>query len=275
MATPAETQASVKISDGLAGITVVVYGVAITQALTTNGDVLLHPFTTANHVAAVGLVAAVILSIYGFFSYILAIQGPYSYNIYLTPARGKKWDAMRFAYDLVVAGLYVRFLLAATVLGDPVYSGGMPPRGPDLRLLFDNLALVMMGIVVSRVIRYVVAQDDKSDICKRKNLSRLLALPSVLGITSVAIGLIWADHYHTSQEDLAAVLVMLLLIVIYIFAQSSFHVYIWEHVTKPALDKKANETSAVSIEPKWSDDNQMQSVRDSLQAVLDRLQSAS
>jgi hypothetical protein len=67
MVTAEEKRDSLRKSDGLTRIVAVVYGVALTQALTKNPDIVLHPLTLDNQITALALLAAAVLGGYAFF----------------------------------------------------------------------------------------------------------------------------------------------------------------------------------------------------------------
>jgi hypothetical protein len=139
-------------SQSLMEIVAVVYGVAVTLALTLHSQVLLHPSKSVNRLPALVLLAALILTCYAFFSYVLVIGGgAHVYRVGWTANKG--WheqlsDPVRFAADLVLAGLYVRLLLAATEV--PVG----PKTSPSFRDLFLSTGFVMLGVLGVRLLRY-------------------------------------------------------------------------------------------------------------------------
>jgi hypothetical protein len=67
------TETNQRESDNLMNIVAVVYGVAITIALTMSGDAILDPVSAAELIPSVALLAAVLLTAFSFYSYVLAI----------------------------------------------------------------------------------------------------------------------------------------------------------------------------------------------------------
>jgi hypothetical protein len=279
--TVAEKQAAQRKSDALTRIVAVVYGVAITQALTRNPDIILHPRTPANQQAAIALAAAIILGSYGFFSYTLAVDGAFSYNISWPISTGQPWSnskligAGRFALDLIVAGLYVQFLLAAASLGTvppptPLnHYTPQVPSNPSLRDLFMSLALAMAGVFVSRSIRYVRGgRKAKEEMKSRRppgeatnvNLPYLTSsLPSLLlalvvGVAAWFIGMKQSTvHPASSPHNTRLLWVLLGAIFVYTILSHLCAYLYWSRVSSVALqDEKLPSRTAIYG---WSDKN--------------------
>ena len=68
-------------SDNLMNIVAVVYGVALTAALTTHQEVLLHPLSATNILPFLALSAAGILTAFSFYIYVLSIGGGKPYDV--------------------------------------------------------------------------------------------------------------------------------------------------------------------------------------------------
>lgn len=141
------TEENQRQSDNLMNIVAVVYGVAITIALSTSPDILLHPGSAAELIRSVALLAAVLLAAFSFYSYVLSIGGDKPYNVSWTLASGKWFAIIRFVVDLVLAGLYVHLLLAAV----NIETG--PNAKPKLAGFVFAFSLVFAGAVLVRFVR--------------------------------------------------------------------------------------------------------------------------
>jgi len=143
------TEDNQRESDNLMNIVAVVYGVAITIALSTHPDTLLHPVSASELIPSLALLAAVLLAAFSFFSYVLAIGGSKPYDVAWTPqSPSVKWFAViRFAVDLMLAGLYVHLLLAAV----SIEAG--PNSKPKLADFVFAFVLVFGGAVIVRRVR--------------------------------------------------------------------------------------------------------------------------
>ena len=157
-------------SQALVGIVSVIYGVAIAISLTAIPAVLLHPWSDHHLMTTLAVAAAVVLSIYGFFSYVLAVgRDEYSYR--LLWQRGKdlaetKRDARRFVIDVILAGAYVRLLLGATeVTASSVRSTVRPPSVPTVAAFVSGFAIVFGLVCIVRVARYgPTMNSDQHDL---------------------------------------------------------------------------------------------------------------
>ncbi len=134
-------------SDNLMNIVAVVYGVALTTALTRRPDVLLRPLSAPYLIPSLALLAAALLTALSFLSYVLSIGGDAPYNIAWTPSSGGGRSVFRYLADLLLAGLYVRLLFAATDVGT---GAGSKPRLAGLVLAFTG---VFAGAIAVRLLR--------------------------------------------------------------------------------------------------------------------------
>jgi hypothetical protein len=128
-------------SEKLMNVVIVIYGAALTVALTKRPRLLLHPAIAPNRIPSLALVAAGLLTVSAFYGYVLFVGGKKGYDInrdgVSTPPA-----IIRFAVDLVLAILYVHLLFAAVQIG----VGTKKP--PDLDGLMLAFILVFLGAVV-------------------------------------------------------------------------------------------------------------------------------
>jgi len=75
MTTESVNEYNQRESANLMNIVAVVYGVALTTALSLRPDVLLHPLSQSNTIASLALLSAGLLTALSFFSYVLVIGG--------------------------------------------------------------------------------------------------------------------------------------------------------------------------------------------------------
>jgi hypothetical protein len=134
-------------SDNLMNIVAVVYGVALTTALTSHQEVLLHPLSATNILPFMALSAAGILTAFSFYIYVLSIGGGKPYVVDWDEDSMASRAIFRFATDFVLAILYVRLLFTAA----DVQSG--PRAAPKLAGFVFSFFLVFVGAVVVRWVR--------------------------------------------------------------------------------------------------------------------------
>jgi hypothetical protein len=134
-------------SDNLMNIVAVIYGVALTAALSSRPSVLLHPASAPYLIPSVALLTAGLLTAFSFYSYVLSIGGDKPYNVAWTIDSGKGFGIIRFVADLVLASLYVHLLFAAVA----VEAG--QNKSPNLAGFVFAFTLVFAGAVVVRLMR--------------------------------------------------------------------------------------------------------------------------
>ncbi len=117
MTTTSDNEYNQRESANLMNIVAVVYGVALTTALSLRPDVLLHPLSVSNTIASLALLAAGLLTALSFFSYVLVIGGDTPYRIAWNLGSSGGGSVIRFLADLLLAVLYVRLLFAAAGVG--------------------------------------------------------------------------------------------------------------------------------------------------------------
>lgn len=143
-------------SQGLVQIVTVVYGVALTAVLVVgvkgHPSALIRPQIHWRN--SVILLAACLFSVYGYFSYVMSLaSSQFAYRTSkLEEIEGKKrrlnewvrlWNLGRFGADLILAVLYVRVLLLATVVGRS-----------NVHNLLVAMGMVYGWVVVVRLVRY-------------------------------------------------------------------------------------------------------------------------
>ena len=105
-------------SDNLMNIVAVVYGVALTTALTSPaGRAPASAIRAVPYPQPGAAGGGVLFTALSFLSYVLAIGGDAPYNIAWTPGSSGGRSVFRYLADLLLAGLYVRLLFAATDVG--------------------------------------------------------------------------------------------------------------------------------------------------------------
>ena len=200
-------------SDNLMNIVAVVYGVALTTALISHQQVLLHPLSPTNLLPFMALSAAGILTAYSFYSYVLSIGGDKPYDVTWTDT-SKNWHGIsRFATDLGLAILYVRLLFAAANV-----EGG-PRVAPKLAGFVFSFILVFVGAVVVRWVR-------------RHTVNR----PGVIAALA-SLGL-WAwmrSRSATRDIDRDVEVVIILSVIVYCWLNYLFIYYSWRKTAKPSV----------------------------------------
>ena len=216
MALESSTEYNQRESDNLMNIVAVVYGVAMTIALSMRPDAILHPVSAAELIPSLGLLAAVLLTAFSFYSYVLAIGGDKPYDVAWTPdSDSSKWfGIIRFVVDLVLAGLYVHLLLTAV----DIETG--PNTKPKLAGFVFAFPLVFAGAVIVRLVR-------------RRKLSR------VAGIAAILSGGLWfwtRSRMPTRGTDLTIEVILLVGILVYGWLYQLFAYLDWKrNATQPAL----------------------------------------
>ena len=146
MTTTSDNEYNQRESANLMNIVAVVYGVALTTALSLRPDVLLHPLSVSNTIASLALLAAGLLTALSFFSYVLVIGGDTPpYRIAWNLGSSGSGSVIRFLADLLLAVLYVRLLFAAAGVG----TG----RAPELAGFVFAFIPVFIGAIVVRLLR--------------------------------------------------------------------------------------------------------------------------
>jgi hypothetical protein len=218
-------------SDNLMNIVAVVYGVAITIALSMNPDALLHPVSAAELFPSLGLLAAVLLTAFSFYSYVLAIGGDKPYNIAWTCVSAKWYGLIRFVVDLVLAGLYVHLLFTAV----DIEAG--PKTKPELAGFMFAFVLVFAGAVLVRLVR-------------RGKLS-MVAL-----IAMVVSGLLWwfwvRGSVATRGTDLAVEVILLVGVLLYSGLYQWFAYREWKNARQPTLKLVIYRPAATADKDKFS-----------------------
>jgi hypothetical protein len=180
-------------------IVAVIYGVALTAAISGRPSLILRPVSAPNLIPSLALLAAGILTAFSFYGYVLWVGGDKPYNITWTMDSNQTKSLIRFFADLVLATLYVHLLLAAT----QIETGSN--RAPKLTGLVFAFMLVFAAAIVVYVLRH-------------KGPWGLNNVPWVaIGATCVAIVLWWVASRNTATRSFDFMLVGLLLFVVILY----------------------------------------------------------
>jgi hypothetical protein len=134
-------------SDNLMNIVAVVYGVALTAAISSRPSLLLHPLIAPHRIPSLALLAAGLLTAFTFYSYVLSVGGDKPYDVIWSKASSKPESIFRFFADLILASLYVHLLFAA------VNVDTRPSTAPKLAGFVLAFIPVLAGAVVVRRLR--------------------------------------------------------------------------------------------------------------------------
>lgn len=135
-------------SGNLMNIVAVIYGVALTAAISGRPSLILRPVSASNIIPSLALLAAGILTAFSFYGYVLAVGGDKPYCVTWTADSNQTKGIVRFFADLVLATLYVHLLLAAT----QIETGSN--RAPRLTGFVFAFLLVFAGAVAVYSLRH-------------------------------------------------------------------------------------------------------------------------
>jgi hypothetical protein len=174
-------------------IVAVIYGVALTAALSSRPDLLLHPVSTSHLIPSLALLSAGLLTAFTFYTYVLSVGGDKPYDVTWTMQSSKPIGILRFFADLVLASLYVHLLFAS------VHIDTGPNTAPELAGFVFAFIPVFAGAIVVRLFRgrgfHWVA----------------------LGAAGVAL-LFWlVAHHRTPTRDFDLLLEALLLVAVFVY----------------------------------------------------------
>ncbi len=205
-------------SRDLVRIVSVVYGVALTQAVVLNRQVVLHPVASTHSATALAIFAAVWFATYGYFSYVLALGSrTYSYRIYWsgtsTTDRSnqgrRRRDTIRFCVDLLLAGAYAWLLVAAADVTPTGAHNHNPPSLLKVVTYLCGFALVLAIASVVRLLRYAHGDGNQADkTAKQESRSKqrerkqaLVALIRVPGVGLLLTGAgIWIVYWQSPMS---------------------------------------------------------------------------
>ena len=179
-------------SSNLMNIVAVIYGVALTAAISGRPSLILHPVSAPNLIPSLALLAAGLLTAFSFYGYVLSVGGDKPYDVTWTIGSNKTRGIVRFFADLVLAALYVHLLFSAT----HVETGSN--RVPKLTGFVFAFVLVFAAATVVWGLR------------RRLNLV-------AFGATAVAIALLLWAHTSTATRSFDFLLVGLLLFVVILY----------------------------------------------------------
>ena len=211
MTTESVNEYNQRESANLMNIVAVVYGVALTTALSLRPGVLLHPLSMSNTIASLALLAAGLLTALSFFSYVLVIGGDTPYRIAWSLGSSGGTSVIRFLADLLLAVLYVRLLFAATDVG----TG----PAPELAGFVFAFIPVFIGAIVVRLLRR-----------QQMNWTALIAALVALGLWALA-----RSHTATRGFDLILGITLLAGVALYGALNHSLSYRAWKRThTAPA-----------------------------------------
>ncbi len=226
---------SFTLSQALVTIVTVVYGVAITAALTEQSGVVFNPQRAPYFIPGFALLATLLLASYFFFSYVLARAGRFPYrNLEWSPTNSGWRGAVSFGADLLLAALFVRTIALASAI--PTSNPSSCPAHkismcspPDLTGLLASFVLIFALSALTRLIR----SDNK--------LTTLV--PAAGGLAFLALALV--DHYvgKSRRNDLYHVYWLLILVVAYIIlSQVIFYRLAMEPPKDPSLKARRKQS---------------------------------
>jgi hypothetical protein len=202
-------------SSNLMNIVVVIYGVALTAAISGRPNLILRPVSAPIIIPSLALLAAGILTAVSFYNYVLWVGGDKPYDVTWTIESKQTKGTVRFFADLVLATLYVHLLFAAT----QVETGSN--RAPKLTGLVFAFLLVFFGAIVVYGLRH-------------KGRWALSNVPWVaIGATCAAI-VLWSVAYKniaTRSFDFALVGVLLFVVILYGGLNHVIPYHVWKHHT--------------------------------------------
>ena len=182
-------------SSNLMNIVAVIYGVALTVAISDRPSLILHPVSAPNLIPSLALLAAGLLTAFSFYGYVLSVGGDKPYEVTWTIGSNKTKGIVRFFADLVLATLYVHLLFAAT----HVETGSN--RAPKLTGFVFAFVLVFAAAVVVWGLR--------------RRVPRIHWVAFVA--TVVAIVVWWWAHTSIATRSFDFVLVGVLLFVVILY----------------------------------------------------------
>jgi hypothetical protein len=177
-------------SGNLMNIVAVIYGVALTAAISSRPSLILHPVSAPNLIPSLALLAAGLLTAFSFYGYVLSVGGDKPYDVTWTIRSNKTKGIVRFFADLVLATLYVRLLFAATETGSN--------RTPKLTGFVFAFALVFAAATVVLGLR-----------------GRIHWV--AFGATGVTVALWWWAHTSTVTRSFDFTLVGVLLFIVILY----------------------------------------------------------
>jgi Glycosyl transferase family group 2 len=163
-------------SSNLMNIVAVIYGVALTAAISGRPSLILRPVSAPNLIPSLALLAAGLLTAVSFYGYVLSVGGDKPYDVTWTIGSNKTRGTVRFFADLVLATLYVHLLLAAT----HVETG-------------SNRAPKLTGFVLAFVLVFAVA----TVVWRLRGKLQWTAI----GATGVALALWWWAYISTPTRS--------------------------------------------------------------------------
>jgi hypothetical protein len=186
-------------SGNLMNVVAVIYGVALTAAISSRPSLILRPVSAPNLIPSLALLAAGILTAISFYGYVLWVGGDKPYEVTWTTDSNQTKGIFRFFVDLVLATLYVHLLFAAA----QIETGSN--RAPKLTGFVFAFLLVFAAAILVYVLRHKGPWAPSN-------------VPWVaIGATCIATALWWVASKNTATRsfDFGLVGVLLFAVILY------------------------------------------------------------
>jgi hypothetical protein len=186
-------------SGNLMNVVAVIYGVALTAAISSRPSLILRPVSAPNLIPSLALLAAGILTAFSFYGYVLWVGGDKPYDVTWTINSNQTKGIFRFFTDLVLATLYVHLLFTAT----QIETGSN--RAPKLTGFVFAFLLVFAAAILVYGLRH-------KGPWARSNVPWV-----AIGATCIAALLWWVAFKNTATRSFDFVLVGVLLFVVILY----------------------------------------------------------
>lgn len=200
-------------SGNLMNVVAVIYGVALTVAISSRPSLILRPVSAPNLIPSLALLAAGILTAISFYGYVLWVGGDKPYEVTWTIKSNQTKGTFRFFVDLVLATLYVHLLFTAT----QIETGSN--RAPKLTGFVFAFLLVFAAAILVYALRH-------------KGAWALSTVPWVaIGATCIA-ALLWgvaSKNTATRSFDFKLVGVLLFVVILYGVLNHVIPYRVWLH----------------------------------------------
>jgi len=200
-------------SGNLMNVVAVIYGVALTVAISSRPSLILRPVSAPNLIPSLALLAAGLLTAISFYGYVLWVGGDKPYDVTWTKTSNQTKGTFRFFMDLVLATLYVHLLFTAT----QIETGSN--RAPKLTGFVFAFLLVFAAAILVYVLRH-------------KGAWALSNVPWVaIGATcaATALGFVADKNTATRSFDFTLVCVLLFLVILYGVLNHVIPYKVWLH----------------------------------------------
>jgi hypothetical protein len=186
-------------SGNLMNVVAVIYGAALTLAISNRPSLILRPVSAPNLIPSLALLAAGILTAISFYGYVLWVGGDKPYDVTWTTNSNQTKASFRFFVDLVLATLYVHLLFTAT----QIETGSN--RAPKLTGFVFAFLLVFAAAILVYGLRHKGPWAPSN-------------VPWVaIGATCIAAALWWVASKNTATRsfDFGLVGVLLFVVILY------------------------------------------------------------